>query len=204
MLDPKFGLNTSAENILKEVNIIESAAFRASKITRQLLDFGHEYQPKLSMYDVHTILDDVINGLKAREFTVEDIEINRQYKTDMPKLLLDSDQIRQVFLNIINNAGDAITGPGTITISTAVRGENALITIRDSGKGMTSEQIAKIFDPFYTTKEVGKGTGLGLSVSLSIVESLGGTISVQSLPKEGSSFTVSLPIRKENELAQKK
>jgi two-component system NtrC family sensor kinase len=197
MLDPEFELNASPENILKEVKIIESAAFRASKITRQLLDFGHEYQPSLSMCDVHAILDEVINGLKAREFKVEDIEIRRQYEPNLPKVLLDSDQIRQVFLNIINNAGDAISGPGVITISTTKKDGEILVTIKDTGKGMTSEQMGKIFDPFYTTKEVGKGTGLGLSVSLSIVESMGGSITAQSLPGEGSSFAVSLPLRKE-------
>jgi two-component system NtrC family sensor kinase len=201
LLDPEFELDASPENILKEVDIIESAAFRASKITRQLLDFGHEYQPSLVMCDVHSILDDVINGLKAREFKVEDIEIRRKYKANLPKVLLDSDQIRQVFLNIINNAGDAISGPGTITLSTAVKDDNVLVTIKDTGRGMTSEQMEKIFDPFYTTKEVGKGTGLGLSVSLSIVESMGGSITVQSLPEEGSSFTVSLPIKRKNNQA---
>jgi two-component system NtrC family sensor kinase len=197
MLNPEFELNASPENILKEVNIIESAAFRASKITRQLLDFGHEYQPSLSLCDVHTILDEVINGLKAREFKVEDIEIKRRYEPKLPKVLLDSDQIRQVFLNIINNAGDAISGPGTITISTAEEEGYVRVTIQDTGRGMSSEQMGKIFDPFYTTKEVGKGTGLGLSVSLSIVESMGGSITAQSLPGEGSSFTVLLPMKRE-------
>ena len=197
LLDPQFQLDARPENILHEIDIIESAAFRASKITRQLLDFGHEYKPSLSMCDIHDILDEVINGLKAREFKVEDIEINRNYTPDLPKILLDSDQIRQVFLNIINNAGDAITGPGTITVSTDIKDRNLLVTIKDTGKGMTNEQVAKIFDPFYTTKEVGKGTGLGLSVSLSIVESMGGTITVQSLPEVGSSFTIQLPMKRE-------
>lgn len=199
LLNPEFQLDASPENILHEIDIIESAAFRASKITRQLLDFGHEYKPTLSMCDIHAILDEVINGLKASEFKVQDIEIKRKYKPNLPRILLDSDQIRQVFLNIINNAGDAITGPGTITVSTDIKNEKLLVTIKDSGKGMTSEQMQKIFDPFFTSKEVGKGTGLGLSVSLSIVKSMGGTITVQSLPEVGSSFTIQLPMKKETE-----
>ena len=199
LLNPEFQLDASPENILHEIDIIESAAFRASKITRQLLDFGHEYKPTLSMCDIHAILDEVINGLKASEFKVQDIEIKRKYKPNLPRILLDSDQIRQVFLNIINNAGDAITGPGTITVSTDINDENLLVTIKDSGKGMTSEQMQKIFDPFFTSKEVGKGTGLGLSVSLSIVKSMGGTITVQSLPGVGSSFSIQLPMKKETE-----
>jgi two-component system NtrC family sensor kinase len=198
LLDPEFELDASPENILKEVDIIESAAFRASKITRQLLDFGHEYTPTLVMCDVHAILNEVITGLKAREFKVEDIEIVRNFEANLPKILMDPDQMRQVFLNIINNAGDAISGPGTITISSSIQDETLQVNIKDSGRGMTSAQMEKIFDPFYTTKEVGKGTGLGLSVSLSIVESMGGAITVQSLPDVGSSFTISLPLRSNN------
>jgi len=204
LLDPVFQLDASPEAILKEVDTIESAAFRASKITRQLLDFGHEYKPSLVMCNIHALLDEVINGLKAREFKVEDIEIKRRYKASPPDILLDPDQMRQVFLNIINNAGDAISGPGTITISTAVQNDRMLVTIKDTGKGMTSAQMGKIFDPFYTTKEVGKGTGLGLSVSLSIVESMGGGITVQSLPDVGSSFAISLPMQTQFEEANKK
>ena len=198
LLDPQFDLDASPESILGEIDIIESAAFRASKITQQLLDFGHEYNPTLVNTDIHAILDEVINGLKAREFKVENIEIKRQYTPGLPKIMVDPDQMRQVFLNIINNAGDAISGPGAITVSSSIKDDNLLVTIKDTGKGMTSDQMEKIFDPFFTTKEVGKGTGLGLSVSLSIIESMGGTIIVQSLPDEGSSFTVSLPIKREN------
>lgn len=195
MIDPEIDMDFSPENVLEEINIIESAAFRAGKITRQLLDFGHKEMPRLVPCNVNAMLDEVINGLKAREFKVENIEIIRDYDACLPQTLLDSDQIRQVFLNIINNAGDAITSPGSITIVTGIKGENIRVTIRDTGAGMTGDQINKIFDPFYTTKEVGKGTGLGLSVSLSIVESMGGSITVQSLKGEGSSFTILLPIK---------
>lgn len=195
MLDPRFSMDSSPENVLKEIDTIESAAFRAGKITRQLLDFGHDYEPHLSMIDVNTILDEVISGVKAREFEVANIEIIRGYDPGLPRTLLDPDQIRQVFLNIINNAGDAITDSGRIMVSTALKENQILVTIKDTGAGMPPGEIKKIFDPFFTTKEVGKGTGLGLSVSLSIVESMGGTISVQSLKGEGSSFTIALPVQ---------
>ncbi len=99
-------------------------------------------------------------------------------------------------MNLINNAGDAISGPGKITIATSRNDQDIQITIKDTGKGMTAEQLSDIFNPFFTTKEVGKGTGLGLSVSLSIIESLGGAIDVQSLEGAGSSFMISLPIRR--------
>lgn len=110
--------------------------------------------------------------------------------------MIDHDQIRQVFLNLINNAGDSISGPGKITVTTTRNEQDIQITIKDTGKGMSAEQLSGIFNPFFTTKEVGKGTGLGLSVSLNIVESLGGAINVQSLEGAGSSFMISLPIRR--------
>ena len=199
MLDPEFGMDAEPDQIIKEIDIIESAAFRAGRITRQMLDFGHEYKPSLSLCNVNTILDEVIDGVKAREFKVSNIEIVREYDADLPQTLLDADQIRQVFLNIINNAGDAIEASGKITVATLYNDDEIRVTIRDTGMGMSESQIKKIFDPFFTTKEVGRGTGLGLSVSRSIVEALGGSIAVQSLKGQGSSFSIFLPICRSNE-----
>lgn len=196
MLNPEFDLNPSPEEITKEIDTIDSAAFRARTITRQLLAFGRKNEPKLAPCNVNQILDEVMGGLKEREFKVADIEIVRDYDPGLPEILLDHDQIRQVFLNLINNAGDAISGPGKITITTSRNDQDIKITIKDTGKGMSAEQLSEIFNPFYTTKEAGKGTGLGLSVSLNIVESLGGAIDVQSLEGAGSSFMVSLPIHR--------
>jgi two-component system, NtrC family, sensor kinase len=196
MLNPEFNLNPSPEEIIKEVDTIDSAAFRARTITRQLLDFGRKNEPKLAPCNVNQVLDEVMSGLKEREFKVADIEIIRNYDPGLPEIMLDRDQIRQVLLNLINNAGDAISGPGKITISTSKNDRDIQIMIKDNGKGMSAEQLSEIFNPFFTTKEVGKGTGLGLSVSLNIIESLGGAIDVQSLEGAGTSFMISLPIRR--------
>jgi two-component system NtrC family sensor kinase len=195
MLDPTFGLDPSPENITKELDTIDSAAYRARKITRQLLDLGRKNTPCLVSYNIHRILDEVLSGLKEREFRVEDIEVRRDYGSHIPEVLLDHDQIRQVFLNLINNAGDAIAGPGTITITTRNDDKNVYVTISDTGAGIDPDDIDRIFNPFFSTKETGKGTGLGLSVSRGIVEAMGGSIDVQSLKGSGSSFRVSLPIR---------
>jgi len=195
MLNPEFNMDSSPENILSEIDIIESAAFRAKDITMQLLNFGRKNEARLIACNINNILDDVISGLKEREFKVADIELILEYSQSLPEISLDPDQIRQVFLNLINNAGDAISGPGSITIITKSDDENIYIIIKDSGEGMTGDEMKHIFNPFYTTKEVGKGTGLGLSVSLGIVESMGGTITVQSLKGAGSAFKISLPIK---------
>jgi two-component system, NtrC family, sensor kinase len=164
-----------------------------------LLDYGRKSSPQMSASDVNHIMDEVLGGVKEREFAVKSIDIVRNYSPDLPEIMVDPDQIKQVFVNLVNNAGDAISGPGKITVSTSSNGDKARITIVDTGQGMASNKIKKIFDPFYTTKEIGKGTGLGLSVSLGIVESMGGTIEVQSIPGRGSAFTVSLPIITEKE-----
>jgi two-component system, NtrC family, sensor kinase len=196
MLNPEFNLNPSPEEIIKEIDTIDSAAFRARTITRQLLAFGRKHEPRLSPCNVNQVLDDVMTGLKEREFKVADIEVILDYDPGLPEIMLDHDQIRQVFLNLVNNAGDAISGPGKITITTNRNDQDIQITIKDTGKGMSAEQLGKIFNPFFTTKEVGKGTGLGLSVSLNIIESVGGMVDVQSLEGAGSSFTISLPIHR--------
>ena len=194
MLNPEFDLDASPENIIKEIETIDSAVYRARTITRQLLDYGRKNHPRPVACNLNQLMDDVTSGFKQREFEVENIDIKKQYDLELPDIVADPDQIRQVFLNLINNAGDAISGPGTITLSTISDDRRVQVTITDTGRGMTTEQLKKIFDPFYTTKPAGKGTGLGLSVSLSIVQSMGGTIDVQSMPDAGSSFTVTLPI----------
>lgn len=193
MLDPQFGMECSPELIRKELDKIDAAVFRARDITQKLLNFVRKTEPKLVPVNLNTLLREVVDGIKEKEFAVSNIKLEWELDPSLPSIQLDPDQIRQVFLNLINNAGDAIGKNGTITIATSHDEEHVKATISDTGIGMTSEQMAKIFLPFYTTKEVGKGTGLGLSISLSIVEAFGGRIEVQSMPGKGSSFTVVLP-----------
>ena len=199
MLNPEFGLENSPDLILKEIETIDEAVFRARDITRQLLNYGRKTNPQVKSVNINDILDAVLSGFKEREFALSEIEIKRDYAADLPSILTDPNQIQQVFHNLINNAGDAITGPGTISVSSRKNTKSIRIVISDTGIGMDSEQIKKVFDPFFTTKEVGKGTGLGLSVSLGIIESLGGTIEVQSMPGAGSAFTVVLPLATDKE-----
>lgn len=196
MLNPEFNLNPSHEEIIKEMDTIDSAAFRARTITRQLLAFGRKNEPKLVPCNINQVIDEVMSGLKEREFKLAQIEIIRNYDPGLPEIMLDHDQMCQVFFNLLNNAGDAISGPGQITITTSRTPSDIQITIKDTGKGMSAEQLGKIFHPFFTTKEAGKGTGLGLSVSLNIIESVGGMIDVKSQQGAGSSFTILLPIHK--------
>ena len=197
MLDPQFGMECTPEKIRRELDQIDEAVFRAKGITSKLLSFVRHSEHRLVPVNLNLALDEVVSGLLEREFRVSNIQLVRDYANNLPEILLDPDQIRQVFLNLLNNAGDAIEGSGTIALTTRRDDHFVRITIADTGKGMSSEQMVKIFLPFYTTKEVGKGTGLGLSISLSIVEAIGGRIEVQSMPGAGSSFTVVLPVHSE-------
>jgi two-component system NtrC family sensor kinase len=193
-LNPEFDIDGSPEAVGEDLKAIDAAVLRARGITQRLLDYGHKTQPELKKTDVNHILKDVLNGFKSREFALANIELIQDLDQHLPEIMADGDQIRQVFINLLNNAGDAIKGPGRITVKSRCKDSRVHFSFTDTGQGMDSAQIQKIFDPFFTTKEVGKGTGLGLSVSLGIVESLGGTIEVQSLPGAGSEFTVTLPL----------
>ncbi|MFH1537716.1 MAG: ATP-binding protein [bacterium] len=194
MLDPQFGMAHEREDLVKELDVIDDAVGRARLITTKLLDFTRKKEPELVDSNINELFDDCVSGIKAKEFEVNEIELVRDYDPNLPPVLVEPNQIKQVFLNLINNAGDAIECGGRITIKTRSEGNCVMATITDTGCGMTQEQLSHIFVPFFTTKEVGKGTGLGLSVSLSIVETMGGKIEVQSVPGQGSSFTVTLPV----------
>jgi two-component system NtrC family sensor kinase len=193
MLNPRFNLDSSPAAINKELNTIESAAFRASGITRQLLDFGRKNEPQKGMHNINDIFDKVLQSFTKHRLDLADIELVRNYAPDLPDIKIDADHISQVFLNMLNNAEDAIKEKGTITVSTDFDRRFIRIKIQDTGEGMPLERIKEIFNPFYTTKEPGKGTGLGLSISLGIINGMGGSIEVQSLPGKGSIFTISLP-----------
>jgi len=193
--NPEFGVEWTPEMIQEELATIDAMVLRGRNITHKLLNFSRKNLPQLTSANINALLDDVVEGLKKQEFDVENIDVVRDYASDLPEILVDPDQISQVFLNLINNAGDAIRDGGTITLSTRYDKEWVYVSVADTGRGMTAEEMKKAFMPFYTSKEVGKGTGLGLSVSAGIVELLGGRIEVQSVPGKGSVFTIVLPNR---------
>jgi two-component system NtrC family sensor kinase len=149
----------------------------------------------LKEYNINELIEDLVGGFLEREMKVDDIEIIRNFNHNIPTIQTDSNQLRQVIINLLTNAHDAIKPPGKITISTSSDTENIYISVTDTGIGISQEKISKIFLPFYTTKPVGKGTGLGLSVSYSIIKNLGGTINVDSNIGHGTSFTIILPVK---------
>ncbi len=193
MLDPSLGLDASPEFIRKELDEIDKAVRRARGITHKVLSFVRKTEPRLQESDLNQLLDDVVSGMKEKEFSLSGIKISKEY-TQLPKLKLDPDLVQQVFLNLLNNAGDAMEDGGQLTLRTVLEGDRVRVSVEDTGHGMTPEQLEQCFNPFFSTKKVGKGTGLGLPICKNIVEDLGGTIDVRSTPGQGTVFSLMLPI----------
>ncbi|MDL2285874.1 histidine kinase [Desulfococcaceae bacterium OttesenSCG-928-F15] len=197
MLNPEFELDSSPEAILKELTVIDSATDRAKEITRQLQEMGKRRETYTEACDVNKLIEELLERLAKVELKSKNIEIKKRFGEITAKVMAAPDSLRQVFANILINAGDAITDKGVITIRTGMRDGMACVVITDTGKGIPSENLSKIFNPFFTTKGVGRRTGLGLSIAASIVKYLGGTIKVNSISGSGSTFTILLPVRAE-------
>jgi two-component system NtrC family sensor kinase len=195
LMNPEFEDSATLQELTVHLDEIQNAAFRCRDVTAKLLAFVRKADLDLKPHDVDELINFVVDGLLSHELAVSNIEIRKRYGHELPRLITDRNQLQQVLLNLLNNASDAIgDAPGTIVIETSSDGEAVRIAIRDSGKGISPEELAKIFMPFFTSKEVGKGTGLGLSVSYAIVKSLGGRIEVKSTEGKGSVFTLVLPL----------
>ncbi len=195
LTDPAFGETITREELAAHLDSIHESVFRCRDITRKLLGFVRQNDMDLKPYDIHKLIDGVVDGILGPEIAVANIELERRYNCALPQLVTDGNQLQQVILNIVNNAVDALEGkPGKITITTECESDTIRISLADTGKGIKPEQLDRIFMPFYTTKEVGKGTGLGLSVSYGIIKSLGGKIEVESEVNKGSEFTIILPL----------
>jgi len=166
---------------------------RVKKIVQDLKEFSHaDSDDKWALVDLHKGLDSTLN-IAMNEFKYK-ATVEKDYGL-LPPVECVMSQINQVFMNIMINAGQAITEHGKIRIATGVAGDEVWIDVSDNGAGISAENIGRIFDPFFTTKQVGIGTGLGLSLSYSIVEKHGGRIEVESQPGHGARFRVWLPIR---------
>lgn len=178
---------------LKDV-VVESleGADRIKRIVQDMKSFAHPGEDKLKMTDLNKGLDSTLN-IAWNELKYK-AEVVKMYGP-IEEVLCFPQQINQVFMNIIVNAGQAIDKDGLITISTSQRRDLVHITISDNGPGMDPEVVEHIFEPFFTTKEVGKGTGLGLNVAYNIIKKHDGNIDVQSDVGAGTTFTIILPVK---------
>ncbi|HEX7331418.1 MAG TPA: ATP-binding protein [Pyrinomonadaceae bacterium] len=173
---------------------VRTQAERATNIVNNLLNFSRTGSAtEFAEVDVARVLDDTLQLLEP-QLRRSQIEIVRSYGTDAPEAYANAGKLQQVFTNLILNARDAIPDGGQIILATGTAEDGSLLVeITDTGIGIATENIAKIYDPFYTTKGVGQGTGLGLAVSYGIVQEHGGHISVDSTPGRGTTFHITLP-----------
>ncbi|HKR58150.1 MAG TPA: ATP-binding protein, partial [Pyrinomonadaceae bacterium] len=173
---------------------VRRQAERATNIVNNLLNFSRTGSAtEFGEVDIHRVLDDTLQLLEP-QLRRSQIEIERVYQEDQPLVFGNSGKLQQIFTNLLLNARDAIPDGGRIKISTTNTDGNSLVVeIADSGIGIAPENVAKIYDPFYTTKGVGRGTGLGLAVSYGIIQEHSGHISVDSTPGRGTTFKITLP-----------
>lgn len=185
----------------RHLEMIHKSSLRCQKIVQSLLSFSRRHQPERKLVCVNGIIEAVVEIL-AYQMRTNNIEVVTQLDPNLPQAMVDPHQIQQVFLNLVNNARQAIEAhrpKGCVRISTGVAGQNVRVTFQDDGPGIREENLSKIFDPFFTTKEVGKGTGLGLSLCYGLVREHGGTIQIRSKFGEGATFVVELPIATDTE-----
>lgn len=166
---------------------------RASSIVNNLLNFSRVSDARLVPVDLNHVLDDTIQLLEA-QLRNSEIEVTRNYANSLPPATGNAAKLQQVFMNLILNARDAMPQGGRMEIATGTTDDAILISFRDTGSGIAPEHLAKIYDPFFTTKQIGKGTGLGLAVSYGIIRDHGGDIVVESQQGEGTLFQITLPL----------
>ncbi|MEO8655524.1 MAG: ATP-binding protein [Ramlibacter sp.] len=190
----------------EDLDLVIRETKRCASIIRRLLDFAREKTPERALVNLNQLIGETVQFV-GRSAALQHIEIDLDLDPDLPQLLVDADLIKQVLMNILVNAQQAIEENGRITVRSRLcsnrkppgRCEETMpaveIAISDTGCGIPEANLQRIFDPFFTSKEVGKGTGLGLSVSYGIVRAHGGEIDVESTVGEGSTFRICLPVK---------
>ena len=193
LAEEEFQNSSNYKEFAASIAKIEEHVDRARKITHSMLGFARRMEPRLDDVEINRVLDQTID-IMANHARINDIEIRKHFTDRLPVIASDQSQLQQVFMNLINNAIDAIGSNGTIDITTQLDKHLINIIISDDGPGIPEAILKKIFDPFFTTKQNGRGTGLGLSISYSIIEKMGGRITVESIEGQGTTFVVSLPV----------
>ena len=189
----------------EDLDLVIRETKRCATIIRRLLDFARENTPEKNFTDLNQVIEDTAR-IVERPASYRDIDIAMDLDPGLPQVWVDADLIKQVIMNMLVNAQHAIEHEGSITVRTRLFPQprspepgmepvtTVEISVIDTGCGIPEKNLKRIFDPFFTSKEVGKGTGLGLSVSHGIVRAHGGAIEVESIVGSGSTFRIYLPV----------
>ena len=187
--------NLSQEEILDMINDLVTQGERAQKVVKNLLDFARESETQTDYFGIDKLINDTLE-LAKNQIKLSKIKLEVKIGENLPPIYGDPELLKQVFLNLFLNAIDAMSGGGLLTVDVAKEKDTGFMAIKiaDTGEGIPGHILGSVFNPFFTTKPTGEGTGLGLAVSRGIIENHGGDIEVESVLKEGATFTVHLPI----------
>lgn len=179
-----------------DLAMVVSETTRCRDIVAGLLNFARQGRLETQETDLNGLIDDTLAQLDKQP-SMQRVTVARDYAADLPRPILDSSQMRQVFLNLAMNAAEAMPDGGTLTVATRLDadGQTVTIAVADTGCGIAEENLDKLFTPFFTTKQLGKGTGLGLSIAYGIVKMHRGQIQVQSKVGSGTTFLITLPLQ---------
>lgn len=174
---------------------IEKQSFRASRIVNNLVNFARVRDGEFREVNVNSLMLETVSLLEHQLWS-QGVEVSLHLDPALPRTRGHEGKLQQVFVNLLMNAKDAMPAGGSITVRTSHRNSGLVVEVEDSGKGIPGDVLHRIYDPFFTTKDVGKGTGLGLSVCYGIVQEHEGRIQARSQAGEGSTFTVHLPVKR--------
>jgi signal transduction histidine kinase len=183
-------------SLVEPLQVIRQEAERAANIVKNLLSFARSQEEERKLQSIKPIIDSTL-ALLRNQLMAHKVEATLEVEPGLPEVQVNGNQIKQVFVNLINNACQAIASdaPSGRLWITAKRGRDGIaVSVTDSGPGMSEEIAARVFEPFFTTKEEGEGTGLGLSICQGILKEHGGRISLETAPRHGATFTVELPV----------
>jgi CheY-like chemotaxis protein len=184
------------EDIKRDVTVIFEGAKRIASITSRMLTFSRQTKPERTLVNINDVIENTVNFQKY-QLDSNKIKVSLKLAPDLPRTFADAGQLQQVFLNIIMNAEWAMKksrGSRKLTVKTENIEETIRISFKDNGPGIPKENLEKIFNPFFTTREVGEGSGLGLSISYGIVTQHGGKIYTRSRSGSGATFFIELPV----------
>ena len=185
---------TADEKLMRLVDDVLESIVRCSSITRRLLDFSRHMESSIEPVDIDAVIREILYFME-KEVTQRRIHVNVDRQNAVPDLMGDRGSLQQIFLNLINNAFAALPDGGNLDIAIACpRPDQVRVTITDNGHGIPDDDIKRVFEPFFSTRDQTVGTGLGLSVTYGLIVEMGGDITVASRVGQGTTFTVTLPL----------
>ncbi len=192
--EEEFQEGKNLDEFKRALKQIHTQGKRCKEITHKLLSFARKTDSRVQEVHVNEMIEELV-ALSSQRAKFGNVLVKTDFQDAIPSVRMSLSELQQVFLNLINNALDAMekTG-GELLITTKQHDENIAVSVEDTGPGIPAANLKRIFDPFFTTKPVGKGTGLGLSICYGIIKKLGGEIEVRSTVGEGTKFTVTIPV----------